>query len=203
MKTILSTTAALLLTTTMFAADEITHEHNRFEEMSKHFERVIRIGVDVQGNQNDVDAGTGDKKDMGYEIAFGAERKVDDFRFGSRVMNTIYNYGDKTYYKGGTETLNTNYGFEITMSRFYKATQYFKPYLGAGFGINKSKTTDNTSNKMQESYAPTLHIAGGVSGEVVVGIGYYVEVKRRFADNSALIDGVDGTMTTAGLSYQF
>lgn len=203
MKTIKIATAALMLTTTVAMAAEETAGKNRFEEMSKHYDRIIRIGVDVQGNQDDVKAGSGDKKDMGYEIAFGAEKKVDDFRFGSRIMNTFYNYGDKTYYQGGNETLNTNYGFEMSMSRFYKATQYFKPYLGAGFGINKSKTTESNSNAMTESFAPTLHVMAGVSGEVIVGIGYYVEVKRRFADHTREIDGVNGTMTTAGMSYQF
>lgn len=203
MKKIALMTTVLLLTTTMVIAEEAPHKHKGYDVMSKRFDKIIRIGVDVQGNQNDVNAGTGDKKDMGYEIAFGVERKVDDFRFGSRIMHTIYNYGDKTYYQGGSETRNTNYGLEMSMSRFYKATQYFKPYLGAGFGINKSKITKNDSNEMRESYAPTLHLMAGVSGEVIVGIGYYVEVKRRFADNTNGIDGVNGTMTTAGVSYQF
>ncbi len=201
MKTITLATAALMLTTTMAVAAEPEQMPERFMEMSKRFDKIMRIGVDVRGNQDDVKAGTGDKKDMGYEIAFGFEKKVDDFRFGSRIMNTFYNYGDKTYYAGGAETLNTNYGAEISMSRFYKATQYCKPYLGAGFGINKSKTTE--SGSMEERYAPTLHLMAGVSGEVVAGIGYYVEVKRRFADRTNQIDGVNGTMTTAGISHQF
>lgn len=203
MKTITLATAALMLTTTMAMAEESEHMSERFMEMSKNYDKIIRIGVDVRGNENDVKAGTGDKKDMGYEIAFGAEKKVDDFRFGSRIMNTFYNYGDKTYYQGGNKTLNTNYGAEISMSRFYKATQYFKPYLGAGFGINKSKTTHSGSSAMEERYTPTLHLIAGVSGEVIVGIGYYVEVKRRFADHTDQIDGVNGTMTTAGISHQF
>ncbi|MDA3946073.1 MAG: hypothetical protein PF439_05290 [Helicobacteraceae bacterium] len=204
MKTIAIATAALMLATTMAMAVEAAPEKNRFDEMSKRYDRIVRIGVDVQGNQDDrTSVGTGDKKDMGYEIAFGAEKKVDDFHFGSRIMNTFYNYGDKTYYQGGNETYNSNYGVELSMSRFYKATQYFKPYLGAGFGINKSKVTDNNSNEMRETYSPTLHVMAGVSGEVIVGIGYYVEVKRRFADNTNRIDGVNGTMTTAGMSYQF
>lgn len=204
MKTVTLTTAAMMLTATLALGAERAHHEGYMEEMSKRFDKVIRIGVDVRGNQDDVSGGVGDKKDMGYEIAFGVEKKVDDFRFGTRIMNTIYNYGDKTYYRqNGSETKNTNYGLEMSMSKFYKATQYFKPYLGAGFGINKSKTTYSDSSAMDERYAPTLHIMAGVSGEVIVGIGYYVQVKRRFADNTNLIDGVDGTMTTAGVSYQF
>ena len=202
MKTVTLAAAAMMLTSTLAMGAEHAHEKGYFEEMSKQYERVLRIGVDVEGNQDDVKDGSGDKKDMGYEIAFGLEKKVDDFRFGSRIMNTFYNYGDKTYYEGGNKTLNTNYGAEISMSRFYKATQYFKPYLGAGFGINKSKTTDGADLRV-ETYAPTLHLVGGVSGEVIVGIGYYIQVKRRFADHTKEIDGVDGTMTTAGVSYQF
>jgi len=186
-------------------AAEMPGKPEHYAEMHKRFDKVLRIGVDVQGNQDDVNSnGVGDKKDMGYEVAIGLERKVENFRFGTRIMNTFYNYGDATYYKaGGQKTYNTNYGLEMSMSRFYKATQYFKPYLGAGFGINKSKTTDNYSNNKEVTYAPTLHLLAGISGELIVGIGYYVEVKRRFADNSNLIDGVDGTMTTAGVSFQF
>jgi hypothetical protein len=206
MKTVTLATAAMMLTTTLAMGAEHAHDKGYFEEMSKRFERVMRIGVDVRGNQDDVNGGIGDKKDMGYEIAFGVEKKVDDFRFGTRIMNTIYNYGDKTYYQGGSETLSTNYGLEMSMSRFYKATKYFKPYLGAGFGINKSKLSNSNTGKL-EHYAPTLHIMAGISGEVIVGIGYYVQVKRRFADNFSLnnteVDGVNGTMTTAGVSYQF
>lgn len=203
MKTYLAAaTAAMVLTSAVMAAEPVK-QHKGYEDFGKNFDRIVRIGVDVQGNQDDVTAGVGDKKKMGYEIAFGAERKVEDFRFGSRIMNTIYNYGDKTYYDGPNETLNRNYGLEMSLSRFYKATKYFKPYLGGGFGINQSKTTNNTTNAMQVSYAPTLHLMGGVSGEVIAGIGYYVEVKRRFADHTNKIDGVDGTMTTAGVSYQF
>ena len=203
MKSILSVTAAVIIAASSAVAAEMPEPSKRFAEMSKHYDKIVRIGVDVQGNQDDV-SGDGDKKDMGYEIAFGAERKVDDFRFGTRIMNTIYNYGEKTYYEGGNKTYsNSNYGLEMSMSRFYKATQYFKPYLGLGFGINRSKTTYSDSNVMEERYAPTLHVVAGVSGELIVGIGYYVEAKRRFADNTNLIDGVDGTMTTAGVSYQF
>jgi len=207
MKPVTLATAALMLTTTLAMGAEHPHDKGYFEEMAKRFDRVMRIGVDVRGNQDDVTGGIGDKKDMGYEIAFGVEKKVDDFRFGTRIMNTIYNYGDKTYYQVGSETLNTNYGLEMSMSKFYKMTQYFKPYLGAGFGINKSKTTDSISATKIEHYAPTLHIMAGISGELIVGIGYYVQVKRRFADNYSLggieVDGVNGTMTTAGVSYQF
>lgn len=203
MKTVMRAAAAVIVLVSGVMAAEPVSENKGFENKNKRFDRIVRIGVDVQGNQEDVTAGVGDKKEMGYEIAFGAERKVKDFHFGSRIMNTIYNYGDKTYYNGANETYNTNYGIEMSMSRFYKATQYFKPYLGGGFGINKSRTTDNGSNVMQESYAPTLHLMAGVSGEVIVGIGYYVEVKRRFGDHTNEIDGVDGTMTTAGISHQF
>lgn len=203
MKTYIAVTAAaMVLASGLLAAEPVEEAQKRFKYMSENFERIVRIGVDVQGNQNDVTAGVGDEKKMGYEIAFGAERKVEDFRFGTRIMNTIYNYGDKTYYTGTSETRNSNYGLEMSMSRFYKATQYFKPYLGAGFGLNKSKISDD-SGFQSETYAPTLHLKAGVSGTVIVGIGYYVEVKRRFADNTDKIDGVNGTMTTAGISYQF
>ncbi len=202
MKTYIAAAAAAMVLASGVIAAEPVEQNKGFENMRKGFERIVRIGVDVQGNQDDVTAGVGDKKKMGYEIAFGAERKVEDFRFGTRIMHTIYNYGDKTYYTATNETRNSNYGLEMSMSRFYKATQYFKPYLGAGFGLNKSKISDD-SGFQSETYAPTLHVKAGISGEVIVGIGYYVEVKRRFADNTDNIDGVNGTMTTAGISHQF
>jgi len=217
-KIVLASIATMLLVSPVMAEDKNIRDTH---------DVVISFGVDVKGKQYDSWQGTpayvgsptagrtGTDKDMGYELSIGLEEKVEDFEFGTRKMLTIYNFGDATTHDGKYQTYDSDYGIESTLEVYFKATKYFKPYLGLGFGINKAKHSDSGGNLNMETYSPTLHAVAGAAGELIVGLGYYVQVKQRFANNlntnydvfgstiALELDTVNGTTTTAGVSYQF
>ena len=196
------------------------------DEFSKQFRAkndiIMRLGVDALGRQNDTSmiAGTdlqvGTDRKTGYEVSIGAESKVKDtFGWGARRYMSFYDYGDSTYYNRGYRADISNYGVETNMATFYKISQYFKPYAGIGFGINLNRYNDHGTSVQSEKFQLTLNVAGGVSGELFAGIGYYAEYKYRYADNSTYVvasstpqvtaenKGVSGGVMMAGLSYQF
>jgi len=206
------------------------------ETMSKN-DIIFRLGYEVTGDDDDAktlnydtngnpcpDGACGKygfDRDAAYEFSIGLEEKVDDFKFGTRKMLTIYKDGDGTFHNGNFTSDVTNAGIEATYSVFYKATKYFKPYLGAGLGINRQTNDDEGQWRDNEEYSPTFVTKAGISGELFAGFGYYAEYKYRFADNKKIsvphrigpslidgyvdieIEGVDGGRFMAGISYQF
>jgi len=209
---------------------------------------IFRLGYEVTGDDDDsknikystsgnpcsTDGSCGKyglDRDAAYEFSIGLEEKVDDFKFGTRKMLTIYNDGDAVFHNGHFTSDVTNAGIEATYAVFYKATKYFKPYLGAGLGVNRQTNDDESEWRENENYSPTFVTKAGISGELFAGFGYYVEYKYRFADNKKIsvftrhnddgsiivpgsglsdfntvdieIEGVDGGRFMAGISYQF
>jgi len=184
---------------------------------------ILRVGVDALGGIDDTTGSmaTGDKKgldrSMGFELAMGAEEKVENFEWGFRRIMSIYGYGSGTYYNGTYKADINNAGIETTAARYFKATQYFKPYIGVGLGLNINSYDDHGAYQKSDDYQFTVHAVGGVSGELFVGIGYYAEYKYRFAPSETLQitpkngsgtieienEGVNGGVFMAGLSYQF
>ena len=185
---------------------------------------LLRVGVDALGGQDNTTGSTasGDRKgldrSMGFELSMGAEEKVEDFEFGFRRIMTIYAHGNGTYYNGNYKADTSNFGVETTAARYFKATQYFKPYVGMGLGLNINSYNDHGEYLKSDEYQLSVHAVGGVSGELFVGIGYYVEYKYRFAPSETLQitpvsnsgniieienEGVNGGVFMAGLSYQF
>ncbi len=198
---------------------------------------IIRIGADAEGDYDNlklvpstVDKYTGYEQKMAYEIAIGTEEKVADFKFGSRKMLSFYNDGNTVVHNGGLLTNVSNMGIEATYEVYYKVTKYFKPYVGAGFGINQQKIDlearggvlpDVTYDRDTTKYSPTAQIVVGFTGNIFAGMGYYVNAKYRFADKKTTsipfkegggatvstkiveVDGVSGDQIMIGLSYQF
>jgi len=182
---------------------------------------ILRVGVDALGGVDDISGSglnkKGSEQDMGFEVAIGAEEKVEDFEWGSRRMMTLYSYGETTYYNRNYKAEIFNSGIETTAATYFKATQYFKPYVGVGIGLNINSYDDHGSYRTSDDYQFSVHAVGGVSGELFTGIGYYAEYKYRFAPTERLQvtpegsstaleienKGVDGGVFMAGLSYQF
>jgi len=222
-KIILATAAILALSTSAMALNLIDENEDV----------VIGIGLDVEGSDNNSMTGTpeypgsptagryGTDKDAGYELKIAFEENVEDFAFGSRKTITIYNHGDAEMFDGHYSKKSTNYGADLTYSIYYKITKYFKPYLGAGFGINR-RTFDGEGDDitLKTSYEPTLNGVVGASGNVIAGIGYYAEYKYRLADHSEQkfivqdssgtldvkkfdVNGVHGGQFMVGLNYKF
>ena len=218
------------LTITMASMPLLAAENNnRDNEVQSQFIKqfreknsiVFRVGVDALGGKDDTSTNTaGDKKgldrSMGFELSMGAEEKVENFEWGFRRIMSIYGYGDGTYYNGVYKADISNAGLETTAARYFKATQYFKPYLGVGLGLNINSYDDNGKYQTSNDYQFTVHAVGGVSGELFTGIGYYAEYKYRFAPSEtlqitpkggSLIEienkGVNGGVFMAGVSYQF
>jgi len=208
----------------LLAAEKKDYEEALMKQFRDNNDVLLRAGVDVLGSNDDItgSTATGDKKglerSMVFEVAVGAEEKIENFEFGFRRTMTIYSYGDETYYNGAYKADISNYGVETTAARYFKATQYFKPYLGLGLGLNINSYDDHGAYKKSDNYQLTVHAVGGISGELFVGIGYYVEYKYRFApsetlqvtpknDNTNILEienrGVNGGVAMAGLSYQF
>ena len=208
----------------LLAADKDEQRKQFREEFRKQFREqndiLLRVGVDALGGNDDTEKiATGKKgndRSMGYELSMGAEEKVDDFEFGSRRMMTIYNHGDATYYNGTYMADIKNFGVEMTGAKYFKATQYVKPYIGAGLGLNINQYNDHGQSIDSESFQPTIHVVGGVSGELFVGIGYFAEYKYRYGANVTKVvplasgsttkienNGVVGGQVMAGVSYQF
>ena len=225
-KIVLATVAVAALSTSVMGLDLVGENESI----------VIRGGADAQGKDynsfvgthawpGSVTAGrTGRDKDMGYELAIELEENVEDFEFGSRKTLNLYNHGDAVMYDGKVSKNSTNYGLDFTYSVYYKVTQYFKPYIGAGFGINRRTFNGEVDDAATSvNYEPTLNAVVGASGNVIAGIGYYVEYKYRLADNVenqlVLVDvtngiglpaahrfdvkGVSGDQILVGLNYKF
>ena len=225
-KIVLATAATLALTTSVMALDLVGENESI----------VIRGGADAQGKDYNskvgtvawagyVEAGrTGRDKDMGYEISIELEEDVKNFEFGSRKTLNLYNHGDAVMYDGKVSKNSTNYGLDFTYNVFFKATQYFKPYIGAGLGVNRRTFEGELSDSATYvEYEPTLNAVVGASGELIVGIGYYVEYKYRFAHNVENqvfavdvtngpglpefhrfdVEGVNGDQILVGLNYKF
>jgi len=237
-KIVLATLAAMALSSSVMALDLVDENENL----------IFRIGADLEGTQNDAKdvvldsdgnptcngacGKLGKDKDMGFEISFGTEEKVNDGEFGSRNIINLYNHGDAEIHNGGLVTDTTNMGVEATYELFYSLNKYFKPYIGAGAGINRQTVDytargdsggafmpDMTRDREKEVYEPTLHVLAGISGDIYEGLGYYVSAKYRFADTSTTImpfrqegnivsktieiTGVNGEEYMIGLSYRF
>jgi len=240
MKKILMVASVALALSTQLMAYDLINDNEDF---------VIRIGMDLEGSQNDARniiydtegnptcgnglcGKIGMDKDQAYELGFALEKKVNDNEFGSRKLVTLYNYGDAKIHNGGLVTNNNNAGAEFTYEVFYKIKSYIKPYIGAGFGINRStvdyeerdgRILDVSYDRNRIEYKPTLHVTLGLTGEIYKGFGYYATYKYRYADTSETtipfsgdregvagpysktvkVDGVDGGQWILGLSYQF
>lgn len=221
-KIILPIIAIVMTGLPLTAADNDIREefHKQFREK---YNILLRVGVDALGGEDDTETiGTGKKgadREMGYELVMGVEKKVENFEFGTRRTMTLYNFGDTTYYNGTYLADIDNFGIETTGATYFKATQYVKPYVGIGLGINVNRYNDHGVSVTSESFQPTVHIVGGVSGELFVGIGYYAEYKYRYSntikeqatvDNGGTLElveienkGVTGGQFMAGVSYQF
>jgi len=206
----------------VLAADAEEIRSQFLEEFRAKNDIMWRVGVDALGGNDDTEVLTsGGKKgldrNMGFELSVGAEEKVENFEWGSRRLMTIYSHGDASYYNGAYKADINNLGIETTVARYFKATQYFKPYVGLGLGLNINSYDDNGAYVTSDDYQFTVHAVGGVSGELFVGIGYYAEYKYRFAPSETLQitpkdetlsieienEGVNGGVFMAGVSYQF
>jgi len=238
-KIILSTVAVLALSSSVMAFDLAGENESIF----------VRFGINAEGTQNNAKnvvldsqgnatcgdglcGKIGEDKDMGYEFTFGIEEKVADGQWGSRKMVTIYDHGDSTIHNGGLVTENKNIGVEGTYEIFYSVNKYIKPYVGAGFGINRSSVDyearsseggaflpSMTYDREKENFKPTLHSTVGISGDIFKNFGYYVSYKYRLGDTSTTvlpfrqegtvvnktieIDGVSGGQFMVGFSYRF
>ena len=182
---------------------------------------MLRLGVDALGGKDDTKGSgstrEGTKRQMGFELSLGAEEKVEDFELGARRLMTFYSHGSTSYYDGAYTAKMQNFGVETTGASYWKLTQYFKPYLGLGMGVNVNQYDDNNQYANSQDFQLTLHGVGGVSGELVSGLGYYAEYKYRLAPSqtiqATLQDGttkaevknesVNGGVFMAGVSVQF
>jgi len=222
-KTILITLMVTMAGMPLLVAEQKDYRDEFRKQFREKNDILLRVGVDTLNGNDDTTGSTamGDKKgldrSMGFELAIGAEEKVENFEWGFRRMMTIYSYGDGTYYNGAYKADTSNVGVETTAARYFKATQYFKPYIGVGLGLNINSYDDHGAYQKSDNYQLSVHAVGGVSGELFVGIGYYAEYKYRFAPSETLQvipkgtssiieienEGVNGGVVMAGLSYQF
>ena len=222
MKKIILATSLLSVISTSLLADKVESFEEAYRKafLAKN-DIVLRIGVDALGGEDDVSGSglskLGSERDMGFEVAIGAEEKVADFEWGYRRMMTLYSYGETTYYNGSYKADILNSGIETTAATYFKATQYFKPYMGIGVGLNINSYDDHGQYRQSDDYQFSVHAVGGVSGVLFSGLGYYAEYKYRFAPSETLQvtpigsssvteiknDGVNGGVFMAGLSYQF
>ena len=223
-KTILIAMSIALTSTSLVAAEQADFREEFVKEFRDKNDIIFRGGVDALGGKDDTTSSkaSGDRKGlnrgMGFELSIGAEEKITNFEWGSRRLMTLYSFGAGTYYNGAYEADISNAGIETTAARYFKATQYFKPYVGLGLGLNVNSYNDNGAYQKSDDYQFTVHAVGGVSGELFVGIGYYAEYKYRFAPSETLQitpknavggiieienEGVNGGVFMAGVSYQF
>ena len=196
------------------------------DEFEKQFREkndiMLRIGVDALGgvdNTNVLANNTGKdgySRQMGFELSMGAEEKVENLELGTRRLMTFYSHGNTNYYDGLYSAKMRNFGMETTGATYWKLTQYIKPYLGLGMGVNVNQYEDSNQYLDSQDFQLTLHGVGGVSGELVSGLGYYAEYKYRLAPtqtvHATLQDGtkaevkndsVNGGVFMAGVSIQF
>ncbi len=220
MNKILTTTiVATLVSTSIMAAETTDFQEEMQKQFREKYDILLRVGVDALGGNDDTTKITSGKKGldrkMGWEVVVGAEEKVKDFEWGSRRTMSIYSHGDGTYHNGTYSADITNIGVETTGATYFKATQYFKPYIGVGLGLNINDYNDNGAYRNAEQFQITVNAVCGVSGELFTGIGYYAEYKYRFAPqskeqvtiNGSTVEienqGVNGGVFMTGLSYQF
>ncbi len=205
----------------VLAADTDDIRSQFIEEFRAKHDIMWRVGVDALGGNDDTEAlATGGKKGldrgMGFEVSVGAEEKAENFSWGSRRLMTFYSHGSASYYNDTYKADISNIGVETTAASYYKMTQYVKPYIGIGLGININSYDDNGASVKSQHFQPTVHAVGGVSGELIAGLGYYAEYKYRFSNSveqeltlkdgshvSAENTGVNGGVFMAGVSYQF
>ncbi len=221
-KTVLTALTVVIASAPLVAADRQAIRDEFQKQFREKYDVILRVGVDALGGKDDtkVDSAgvkTGVDRSMGFELLAGAEEKVENFEWGSRRMMSLYSYGNATYYNGAYEADINNAGIETTGASYVKLTQYFKPYVGLGLGLNINSYNDHGAYQKSDDYQLTVHAVGGVSGELFTGIGYYAEYKYRFAPSETLQitpktgggiieienEGVNGGVFMAGLSYQF
>ena len=223
-KIILVALTVVMSSIPLLAVEKKDYEEAFRKQFREKNDILLRVGVDALGGKDDTtgSTATGDKKglerSMGFELSIGAEEKVENFEWGFRRIMSIYSYGNGTYYNGSYSADTSNYGVETTAARYFKATQYFKPYVGVGMGLNINSYDDHGQYMTTDEYQLSVHAVGGVSGELFTGIGYYAEYKYRFApsetrqvtsrdDVTNIIEveneGVNGGVFMAGVSYQF
>ena len=231
---IISSMALVALSTSAMALDLLDKDESV----------VVRVAMDVEGSQNDSEfivldtAGSpcnqqcgkyGADYDAAFEISAAFEEEVADGEFGSNKVVTYYDRGDAKIFNGKYLTTNvSDRGLEFTYEVFYKFNQYFKPFVGAGFGINQEKVDyqrrdgklpSTSYDRDRTEYTPTVNAVVGITGEVFAGIGYYANYKYRLADSSSTttpaqinnvwtnreikIDHLDSGQFLAGISYKF
>ena len=222
-KTVLTAMTIVMASMPLVAADRQAIRDEFQKQFREKYDILLRVGVDALDGKDDTNkdaAGvkTGVDRSMGFELSAGAEEKVANFEWGSRRTMSFYSYGNATYYNGTYEADIKNVGIETTGASYFKLTQYFKPYIGVGLGLNINSYDDNGAYVTSDDYQLTVHGVGGVSGELFTGVGYYAEYKYRFApsetrqvtpvnDPTNIIkienEGVNGGVFMAGVSYQF
>ncbi len=201
--------SALLLSATSLLASEmsstttVTIEH-KIEKQGF----IFRLGYDLEGSRNDVSGVGADiyGQHLGtaFELSLGAETSVEDFSFGVRRLGTLYYNGRGTFYStNGYEAAVSNFGVEGTIAAFYKATQYFQPYIGIGAGINIGTYNDHGRALTSDKYNPTLHGLIGANSQIIGPIGLYAHYKYTIADNTqqqVYIDGVKTQIENRGIA---
>jgi hypothetical protein len=226
-KIIMSTLIATTFVSSAMALDLIGENERVF----------IQAGLDVEGERDDsfqqlYDTNgnpmnnpgrlQGTSQKQAFEVSIGLEEQVSKSEFGSRKIITFYDAGKITRYDGTYKAYNKNLGLEGTYEIYYNFNKYIRPSVGAGVGINLLHHYDDGWREINE-YSPTLHVSAGISGEIYKNLGYYVNFKYRFANNSTRtvpidrapgliqnlyfvrvkLDGAEGGKALVGLSYKF
>jgi len=209
----------LLASTSLFASQLTVSTETTIKIEPKDY--IFRLGFDLQGSRNDV-SGSGSNKfgqkvGTAFELSLGSESSVHDFEFGVRSLGTLYYNGRGTFYSANSyEADVSNLGVEGTVAVFYKATQYFQPYIGVGAGINIGNYDDHGKALSESKYNPTLHGLIGVNSQLIGPIGLYAQHKYTISDeskqNAVLSDGtvirienrgISGSKWIAGLSLVY
>jgi len=220
-KIVLTALSVVMVSFPLFAVEK----GSDLDEFQKQFREkndiMLRVGVNALGSENDTTGSyptqSGTKHQMGFELSLGAEEKVENLELGARRLMTFYSFGRTNYYDGAYSAKMTNFGMETTGATYWKLTQYVKPYLGLGIGLNVNQYDDNNQYANSQDFQLTLHGVGGISGELVSGLGYYAEYKYRLAPSQKIQatlqdgtttaevknDSVNGGSFMAGVSVQF
>ena len=205
---------------------------NALDLIDKDEKVFVQIGFDLEGAvsnshlqmldtlghpMSNPDRIQGTDQEQAWEISIGLEEQVNQKEFGSRKILTYYDAGKITRYDGTYTAYNKNTGIEASYEIYYKWMTFFRPSIGAGVGINVLHHYDDGWREVKE-FSPTVHVSAGVTGEIVDGLGYYVNYKHRFANNSIRtvpiyrgglylvrvdLDGAEGDKFLLGLTYKF
>jgi len=220
-KIVLAVLSAVVVSSPLVAAENKSTLNEFEKEFRENNDILIRLGGNALGNESDVTGSgstrKGTKHQMGFELSLGAEEKVENLELGTRRLMNFYSYGRTNYYDGDYSARMTNFGMETTGATYWKLTQYIKPYLGIGIGLNVNQFDDNNQYLSAQDFQLTLHGVGGISGELVAGLGYYAEYKYRLAPSQKIQatlqdgtttaeiknDSVNGGSFIAGISTQF